>query len=1828
MLRDAYLHSLIYIKYVLCRGRGIYRGRGRGRGRGGHRRETNEDHRDVPWKILLGFRRLQELKEKEPNEIALTLSQRKTAFKEALNENQHDQTMVGLFLRCLAKVCQCQSLRESIIELFVILEDSNFFKCSLPAYLFSVSESVLESSHDRQLTFQQPFRDVIVIVKEFRLRMPQSILSIIGLNSILDTTFKSLREKSSIIIDDEMWDDYVEYKESQESALKRMSKQKTEKHRELYNEEDPPDDFRNMTVFPENVDVQINAVSFVRRNKKMGGYENLDHYLDVQFRLLREDFIGPLREGIKEYIETIHATGKAKRLQDLRIYRDVQIISPICNSNGLCRRISFYCKGMDRIRWESSKRLIYGSLVCLSSDNFQTLLFATVADRDLKNIRKGLVDVKFETDNNIIANLPEDTIFVMAETTAYFEAYRHVLLGLQNVHDGDLPFEKYIVRCFPDMEMPAYLRRNVDAVFDLRPLVDEDMIIHGKRNITGNREKSAREPTYNFSIRSQDARRVKVNDLRTWPAPGLFHLDMSQFRAVQNALSREFSIIQGPPGTGKTYIGLKVVKALLHNKQLWNKDPNTGVEDNRPLLVVCYTNHALDQFLEGILKFFKGDILRLGSRSSSEVMKELNISNMRMTMRKSREVPRAIHLGRMETKHTMKALQEEINTICERIEMGKRELLHEDTLEAVMGKFYSRLVTGFEYRVRDLDMYEYGFDRKKKQSALLEWLGYGEIITPNDPIEQPEQHEVQMEIDEQNFNGIMRPEENEDDLIDEFINVIGELDAEMNMRQLDLDEEDVEEGNDGLVAVMEQGLRDLDFRRPVIALDVSQLDSDDKQNNVAPGQWEITRQQKKQMKKAIRKELASNDHMPIEEVGRISDIWRLLQKDKWRLYRYWVHRYCTNLQDKIRGKEEIFQQACARYSEVLMQEDKEIMRHSTVIGLTTTCAARYQSVLQEIGPRVIVVEEAAEVLEAHIVTTLSRRCEHLILIGDHQQLKPNPTVYKLATKYNLELSLFERMICNKMEFDCLMYQHRMRPTISKMMKKIYPDLKDDDVVMGYEDVKGVSQNVFFIDHTNMETSEEDLKSHSNEHEAEYIVALCRYLLLQGYEREQITVLTLYSGQLFALKRKMPKTLFEGVRVTVVDNYQGEENDIVLLSLVRSNEDGKIGFLSIDNRVCVALSRAKLGLYVIGNFTLMSDKSKLWSSIVDHARRQQFLGEALPLYCQNHPNDDVMLVTEPSDFKKAPEGGCMKPCEFRLPCGHTCARVCHTYDQDHEEYECNKPCTKPVCENGHKCSRRCNQECGKCQIWIPKILPKCRHTEKVPCYLDPSNWSCTAKCRDTLPCGHPCCNLCGEAHTESCQMMVIQRWRCGHTAKIPCSDQDTAVCTEPCLHELECGHRCGGTCGKCYQGRLHISCNKTCKRPLVCEHPCKDRCSRCPPCKRQCKNRCKHSHCGKICGELCVPCAERCEWRCRHHRCDKICSEPCERPRCNEPCSKYLDCGHRCIGLCGESCPTLCRTCNEAIVTDVLLGNEDEPDAKYVQLEDCGHVFEFSDLDRWMDRIENDSNDAAVKLKECPRCKTPIRRNLRYGNLIKQALHDIELVKKRMLGDEIRKHTLTMAITRGLPNLTIKDARKIRGFHAELTKGPYDENVLVAIENQINIIKNVNDLIIKFKEDKITGSFLEIYDKALTHLDAVYVFTLRKRRYFTTQETLDISNELERLRRLRIFMKYKERRKVVEAVLSRELSIDFIELELYLTGRRKMSPDKLNFIDKTLDALKTAIPLSGLAISDKERLEIVSAIGLGQGHWFKCPKGECSCIICFLSFSTMLWETVEKRTNIF
>lgn len=87
--------------------------------------------------------------------------------------------------------------------------------------------------------------------------------------------------------------------------------------------------------------------------------------------------------------------------------------------------------------------------------------------------------------------------------------------------------------------------------------------------------------------------------------------------------------------------------------------------------------------------------------------------------------------------------------------------------------------------------------------------------------------------------------------------------------------------------------------------------------------------------------------------------------------------------------------------------------------MTTTGRSKYSRFLDKVDMPIVIVEEAAEVFEAHIVTSLSASTQHLILIGDHEQLRPNPAVYDLSYKFNLSMSLFERLINNKMEHSTL-----------------------------------------------------------------------------------------------------------------------------------------------------------------------------------------------------------------------------------------------------------------------------------------------------------------------------------------------------------------------------------------------------------------------------------------------------------------------------------------------------------------------------------------------------------------------------------------------------------------------------------------------------------------------------------------------------------------------------------------------------------------------------------------------------------------------------------------
>lgn len=98
-----------------------------------------------------------------------------------------------------------------------------------------------------------------------------------------------------------------------------------------------------------------------------------------------------------------------------------------------------------------------------------------------------------------------------------------------------------------------------------------------------------------------------------------------------------------------------------------------------------------------------------------------------------------------------------------------------------------------------------------------------------------------------------------------------------------------------------------------------------------------------------------------------------------------------------------------------------------------------------------------------------------------------------------------------------------------------------------------------------------------------------------------------------------------IHITTVDNYQGEENDVIILSLVRNNKNKSVGFLRIPNRVCVALSRARHGLFILGNIRLLAGSgSALWLHVQKVLIKNEELADELTLRCDRHPQQIVKV----------------------------------------------------------------------------------------------------------------------------------------------------------------------------------------------------------------------------------------------------------------------------------------------------------------------------------------------------------------------------------------------------------------------------------------------------------------------------------------------------------------------------------------------------------------------------------------------------------------------------
>ncbi|KAJ1740416.1 hypothetical protein LPJ79_004277 [Coemansia sp. RSA 1821] len=325
--------------------------------------------------------------------------------------------------------------------------------------------------------------------------------------------------------------------------------------------------------------------------------------------------------------------------------------------------------------------------------------------------------------------------------------------------------------------------------------------------------------------------------------------------------------------------------------------------------------------------------------------------------------------------------------------------------------------------------------------------------------------------------------------------------------------------------------------------------------------------------------------------------------------------------------EEAVAHACFAYLERLFDEVAEIQpfellqsareralyllkRQARVVAMTCTHAAMRLGELQQMGVRIgsVVMEEAAQVLdiETLLPLTLSQTLERVVLIGDHNQLPPVVKSPGLRAFSRMEQSLFARLIRLGVPFVELDCQARARPSIASLYRHRYRSLGDLKPLVfqgAYAQPNpGFAHVLQFIDVTDYQGQGESEPSryfYQNLGEAEYVVAVYQYMRLIGYSAEQVAILTTYNGQRALIndvlnRRCRPYEQFGMPRaVSTVDQFQGQQADFVLLSLVRTRN---IGHIRDIRRLTVALSRAKLGLYVFGRRSLFESCFELQSAM--------------------------------------------------------------------------------------------------------------------------------------------------------------------------------------------------------------------------------------------------------------------------------------------------------------------------------------------------------------------------------------------------------------------------------------------------------------------------------------------------------------------------------------------------------------------------------------------------------------------------------------------------------
>lgn len=304
----------------------------------------------------------------------------------------------------------------------------------------------------------------------------------------------------------------------------------------------------------------------------------------------------------------------------------------------------------------------------------------------------------------------------------------------------------------------------------------------------------------------------------------------------------------------------------------------------------------------------------------------------------------------------------------------------------------------------------------------------------------------------------------------------------------------------------------------------------------------------------------------------------------------------TNDRENIRTKINSLKD---RASEIEIRINTALFSESRVIACTLTGSANRLLIGQKFGT--LFIDEAAQALEAACWIAI-RKADRVVFAGDHCQLPPTVKCIE-AVRGGLGHTLMQCIVKQKPEtVSLLKVQYRMNDEIMRFSSEwFYGGMLQSAPEVKYRGILDFDTPIEWVNTEGMDCNEEfvgESYGRINKPEAELSISqLKSYITRIGKERFldehiDVGVISPYKAQVQYLRQLIKRdTFFKPFRplitVNTVDGFQGQERDVILISLVRANEDGQIGFLNDLRRMNVAITRARMKLIILGDASTLT-----------------------------------------------------------------------------------------------------------------------------------------------------------------------------------------------------------------------------------------------------------------------------------------------------------------------------------------------------------------------------------------------------------------------------------------------------------------------------------------------------------------------------------------------------------------------------------------------------------------------------------------------------------------